>query len=175
MAIWKEQVSPRSDATPGPQDAEGRRDGDRPAGSSLPHDVPRRSAEREGAESVLAAGLTIEGKVEGAGNVRLAGHFKGDVNVNGNLTIERGAKVTGAVRANTVIIAGELEGNVDAAARVELVDSGVVNGDIKAGSLTVAAGSRMRGQVTFGMDEAPPQGAARQPEPRMRVETAAAS
>jgi len=28
----------------------------------------------------------------------------------------------------------------------------VISGDVKAGSLTVAAGSRMRGQVEFGWD-----------------------
>jgi len=108
----------------------------------------------EGAkESVLAAGLTIEGKIEGAGNVRVAGSFKGDVHVQGNLTIEQGAKITGSVRANTVIVGGELEGNIDAATRVELLQTGVLNGDLKAGSLTVAAGSRMRGRAEFGWDE----------------------
>lgn len=104
-------------------------------------------------ESILAAGLTIEGKIEGSGHVRIAGSFKGDVNVQGNLTIESGAKVTGGVRANTVVIGGELEGNIDAAARVELLQTGVLNGDLKAGSLTVAAGSRMRGRAEFGWDE----------------------
>lgn len=104
-------------------------------------------------ESLLAAGLTIEGKIEGAGHVRIAGHFKGDVHVQGNLTIESGAKVTGGVRANTVVVGGELEGNIDAAARVELLQTGVLNGDLKAGSLTVAAGSRMRGRAEFGWDE----------------------
>ena len=39
------------------------------------------------------------------------------------------------------------------AARVELLDTGVLAGDVKAGSLTVAAGSRMRGQVEFGWAE----------------------
>lgn len=29
----------------------------------------------------------------------------------------------------------------------------MIAGDVKAGSLTVAAGSRMRGQVEFGWDE----------------------
>jgi hypothetical protein len=29
----------------------------------------------------------------------------------------------------------------------------VLNGDLKAGSLTVAAGSRMRGRAEFGWDE----------------------
>jgi cytoskeletal protein CcmA (bactofilin family) len=104
-------------------------------------------------ESLLAAGLTIEGKIEGTGHVRIAGNFKGDVHVQGNLTIESGAKVTGGVRANTVVVGGELEGNIDAAARVELLQTGVLNGDLKAGSLTVAAGSRMRGRAEFGWDE----------------------
>ena len=85
--------------------------------------------------------------------MRIAGNFKGDVNVQGNLTIEAGAKVTGGVRANTVVIGGELEGNIDAASRVELLQTGVLNGDLKAGSLTVAAGSRMRGRAEFGWDE----------------------
>jgi cytoskeletal protein CcmA (bactofilin family) len=102
---------------------------------------------------LLAAGLTIEGKIEGSGHVRIAGNFKGDVHVQGNLTIEAGARVTGGVRANTVIVGGELEGNIDAAARVELLQTGVLNGDLKAGSLIVAAGSRMRGRAEFGWDE----------------------
>jgi cytoskeletal protein CcmA (bactofilin family) len=72
------------------------------------------------------------------------------VQVEGDLTIEPGAKVTGSVRAATVVIGGELEGNIEAASSVELLKTGVLNGDLKAGSLTVAAGSRMRGQVEFG-------------------------
>ena len=38
-------------------------------------------------ESILAAGLTIEGKIEGTGNFRVVGRFKGTVKVNGELTI----------------------------------------------------------------------------------------
>jgi len=104
-------------------------------------------------ESVIAAGLTIEGKIEGAGHVRIAGDFKGDVNVQGNLTIEAGAHLTGGVKADTVVVGGQLDGNIDAASRVELLQTGVLNGELKAGSLTVAAGSRMRGKAEFGWDE----------------------
>jgi len=107
----------------------------------------------EGKESFLAAGLTIEGKIEGAGHVRIAGRFKGDVNVQGNLTIDGGAHLTGQVRAKNVVVAGELHGNIDGADRVELLQTGVVIGDLKVGSLTVAGGSRMRGQVEFGWGE----------------------
>ena len=104
-------------------------------------------------ESLIAADLTIEGKIEGAGNVRIAGKFKGDVNVQGDLTIDAGAKLTGAVRADKVTIAGELEGNVEQASLVDLMHTGVVIGDLKAGSLTVAAGARLRGQAEFGWED----------------------
>ncbi|RZA26916.1 MAG: polymer-forming cytoskeletal protein, partial [Lysobacteraceae bacterium] len=59
----------------------------------------------------------------------------------------------GGVRAKKVTVAGELEGNIESASRVELLSSGVIIGDLKAGSLTVAAGSRMRGQADFGWDD----------------------
>ncbi len=104
-------------------------------------------------ESLIAADITIEGKIEGGGSVRIAGNFKGDVNVQGDLTIELGAKLTGGVRADKVSIAGELEGNVVEASHVDLLQTGAVIGDLKAGSVTVAAGARMRGKAEFGWDE----------------------
>ena len=152
MALWKDQYG-REQNTPEPA-------ADKPAAAAPVSSIesarqPAAAAQPRGEvkESLLAAGLMIEGKIEGTGHVRIAGSFKGDVHVQGNLTIEAGAKVTGGVRANTVVIGGELEGNIDAAARVELLQTGVLNGDLKAGSLTVAAGSRMRGRAEFGWDE----------------------
>jgi cytoskeletal protein CcmA (bactofilin family) len=104
-------------------------------------------------ESLIAADITIEGKIEGTGHVRIAGKFKGDVNVQGDLTIEKDAKLNGSVRAKKITVAGELEGNIEAASQVELQQTGVLIGDLKAGSLTVAAGSRMRGQAEFGWED----------------------
>ncbi len=104
-------------------------------------------------ESLIAPGLTIEGKIEGTGHVRIAGRFKGDVSVKGDLTIEQGAHISGEIRAENIVVRGDVEGNIHAKARVELSESGVLTGDLKASSLTVAAGSRMRGKVEFGWDE----------------------
>lgn len=114
--------------------------------------APARAPAREVKESLIASDLTIEGKIQGTGHVRIAGQFKGDVNVEGDLTIEKGAKLTGGVRASKVTVAGELEGNIESAQRVELLSSGVIVGDLKAEALTVAAGSRMKGQIDFGGD-----------------------
>jgi cytoskeletal protein CcmA (bactofilin family) len=101
-------------------------------------------------ETVIAQGLTFEGKIDGSGHVRISGRFKGDVHVDGTLTVDAGAHLAGAVRAGSVVVAGEIEGNIEGAQRVELHQTGVVNGDIAAGSLTVADGARMRGKAEFG-------------------------
>jgi len=58
---------------------------------------PRRPPARpEAKESLIAAELTIEGRIEGTGSVRLAGRFKGDVAVQGDVSIDPGA--AGATR-----------------------------------------------------------------------------
>jgi cytoskeletal protein CcmA (bactofilin family) len=165
MALWKDptkdpsmpgsdgatalapEPAVRSVATPSPSPA-------------APPAEPVRSAQRAAAptvgtakESLIAADVTIEGKIEGAGHVRIAGRFKGDVNVQGNVTIEQGAHVTGQIAAATVMVSGEINGNVQASSRVELLETGIINGDVKAAVLTVAAGSRMRGNADFGWPE----------------------
>src|SRR4029077_6622306 len=145
MAMWKETTS-RLTPTPAPEAWEPSKH-DAP---SKPELVPSPAAAPVARadpglprkESLIAADITIEGKIEGGGSVRIAGKFKGDVNVHGDLTIEKGAKLTGAVRADKVMIAGELEGNVEQASLVDLLQTGVLIGDLKAGSLTVAAGGR---------------------------------
>lgn len=118
-----------------------------------PQPISRSKERAEMKESVIASDLSIEGKVVGSGPVRIAGRFKGDVHVDGNLMLDSGARLDGQVRADVVVVGGELHGNIEGARRVELLDGGVINGDVKAGSLTVAAGSRMRGQVEFGWEE----------------------
>jgi cytoskeletal protein CcmA (bactofilin family) len=116
-------------------------------------EAPMSTTTPKGSESILSAGLTIEGKIEGNGNVRVAGRFKGTVNVKGELMIEPGASIDGEVKADTILVGGEVRGQVAAVSRVELKESGTLIGDLKAGSLTVAAGSKMRGKVEFGWKE----------------------
>jgi len=105
---------------------------------------------KERGESVFGAGVTIEGKIEGDFNVRIAGKFKGDINIKGDLCVDKGAIVDAKINVANVTIGGAVDGNVNATAHVSLLADGQLVGDLKAATLTVAAGSRMRGQVEFG-------------------------
>ncbi|KAA0070705.1 polymer-forming cytoskeletal protein [Rhodanobacter sp. T12-5] len=158
MALWKESGKTSPAETPEAMDMarldipETRPKVETPA-QPAPRPTTTATPSKPKTESLIAPDITIEGKIEGEGHVRIAGNFKGDVNVRGDLTIEPGARVTGSVRAEKVTIAGELIGNIESAAHVELQQSGALTGDLKAGSLSVAAGSRMRGQAEFGWDD----------------------
>jgi len=151
MSLWKEPAPPAASGAP------------RPLADPPPRPAPERVAPPAAAaaggtvmstaagqrESVIAAGLSIEGKIQGTGNVRISGAFKGDVHVEGNLSIDPGAKHHGEVRAGSVTVSGELTGNIGAK-HVDVTPTGVIVGDVKAATITVASGSRMRGHVEFG-------------------------
>jgi len=159
MALWKDTNPGTSPAptSPGPSPAPVHREPEKTNVAALSPEPPRRPApapapRHDMKESHISSDLTIEGKIVGSGHIRIAGRFKGDVQVDGNVSLDAGARLEGHVKANVVSVGGELIGNIENAKRVELLETGVINGDVKAGSLTVAAGSRMRGQVEFGYE-----------------------
>ena len=161
MALWNEKTTPAPTGpvatppspAPVPERAQPERAAVSDTATTISSRRPTPRASGEGGESVIAANLTIEGKIEGAGNVRIGGRFKGDVRIDGNFTIESGAHLTGQVAAGIVVVGGELLGNIESAKRVDVQEGGVIVGDVKAGSITVAAGSRMRGHVEFGWED----------------------
>jgi cytoskeletal protein CcmA (bactofilin family) len=144
MALWKEYLEKEQGRT-SPKQPEGT-----PQASESRRPTQEASPKND---SIIAAGLTVEGKIQGVGHLKVAGRFQGDVQVEGDLTIAAGAQVTGDLRAGTINVGGEVQGNIQATKRVQLLQSGTLVGDLKAGSLTVAAGSRMRGKVEFGWEE----------------------
>jgi cytoskeletal protein CcmA (bactofilin family) len=154
MAIWKDSTASSKEAAVMTPESSDRIEPDYAA--EVAPTTARRPARGPAKESVISADITITGKIVGSGHIRIAGGFEGDVHIEGDLTIDAGAKLTGSVRANSVTIGGQVDGNIESAASVEILATGVLNGDLKAGTLTVASGSRMRGRVEFGWgDEAP--------------------
>jgi cytoskeletal protein CcmA (bactofilin family) len=155
MALWKEATQneptePRPEAR-----AEVRPEPRQEQAAPAPVAAPKKeNFVKDRRESVFGVGVSIEGKIEGDANVRIAGVFKGDIHIKGDLNIEKGAHLNAKINAETVTIEGELEGNIVASHQVRLLESGQLIGDLKAATLTVAAGSRMRGNVEFGWTEA---------------------
>ena len=121
-----------------------------PPVQSPPIPQPRPYIASSRAETVFGTGVTIEGEIAGDSNVRIAGKFKGEIKIKADLNIEKSAHLAAKIHAHNVTIGGEVEGNVISTGQVKLSESGQLIGDVNAKTLTVAAGSRMRGLVEFG-------------------------
>jgi len=148
MAIWNQTASEENNDKPSaPPSAVVP-----PHATSIP--VAKEGVAKGSRESVFGAGVTIEGKIEGDADIRIAGKFKGDIQIKGDLHVDKGARLAAKVSAANVTLGGELDGNVVATGQVRLMESGQMIGDLKASTLTVAAGSRMRGHVEFGWNSA---------------------
>jgi len=93
--------------------------------------------------------MAIEGNIEGSGNVRIHGRFRGDISIEGSVFIESGAAVEGIIRAREVVVAGKLKGNVHNALRVTLLSGGCIVGDVTTESFTSELGGMMMGMVEF--------------------------
>jgi cytoskeletal protein CcmA (bactofilin family) len=149
MAIWN-QPAPEEQKENGRVEAPPAAPQPHLVAAPAPAPVAKESAAKDRRESVFGPGVSIEGKIEGDADLRIAGKFKGDIQIKGDLSIEKGAHLAAKINAANVIVAGELEGNIVASSQVRLLESAQLVGDLKATTLTVAAGSRMRGHVEFG-------------------------
>jgi len=146
MSIWKELTNPSSFA--GQYDTAV----ECPEPANMPSRPVSPSAAKR--ESVIGAGVIIDGKVEGDGDIRIGGLVNGDIRVTGNLTLDPGGRILGAINADKATIGGLVQGNITASGHVTLLETGQLIGDVKAKFLTAALGSRVRGKVEFGFNEA---------------------
>jgi len=93
--------------------------------------------------SIIAAGLTITGKVESEGMVHIEGSVDGDVYCR-HLTVGDGGQVSGNVSARTVEVLGETKGTIQAK-KVVIASSAKVFGEVIHETLVIESGARLNG------------------------------
>ncbi len=97
--------------------------------------------------SVVADGVSLTGRLHGAGGVRIEGAFDGEIELDGLFVIGPTGRVTcPQLRARHVIIAGALRGDI-LAERVEIRANGRVWGNVTTASMATEEGAFLRGQI----------------------------
>lgn len=97
--------------------------------------------------SVVADGISLRGKLNGAGGVRIEGAYDGDIELDGLLVIGPSGRVTcPQLKARHVIVAGALRGDI-LAEKVEIRAGGRVWGDVTTVAMSTEEGAFLRGQI----------------------------
>lgn len=102
-------------------------------------------------ESIVGASLKVEGDLVISKSLRIDGTVHGNIlqaeGASATVAIAAGASVLGNIAVHDVIVSGHLKGNITSPGRVELIDTAKVEGDVTYGSLGVAVGARIAGQL----------------------------
>jgi cytoskeletal protein CcmA (bactofilin family) len=97
--------------------------------------------------SVVADGVSLRGKLTGAGGVRIEGAYDGEIELDGLLVIGPTGRVTcPQLKARHVIVAGAMRGDI-MAEKVEIRAGGRVWGDVTTVAMSTEEGAFLRGQI----------------------------
>lgn len=102
---------------------------------------------RDGA-TFVAENTSIKGDIRGKGPYVVWGRVIGDCDIEGPLTLARGGRWQGTLRADSIVIAGTVEGDIVSRGLVEVSGTARIHGSVSGPSITVAEGAIVDGQVS---------------------------
>jgi cytoskeletal protein CcmA (bactofilin family) len=117
-----------------------------------------------GEVTIVGAGARLEGNVVSAGNLRIDGQVKGQINAEGDVALSPQSQVEADIRAQNVSIAGRFKGSINVKGKAHLARGGRIDGDITSKTLVVEEGGVFHGQSIMDGSSQPeaaarPQGA----------------
>ena len=102
----------------------------------------------DGPATYISSAAEFTGSLNGAGAFVVCGKVEGDCDIRGPVTLAKEGRWIGTLRADNVIVAGTVEGDVIARTKVEIGRSARISGSISGGSIAVAEGAIVEGEIS---------------------------
>ena len=102
--------------------------------------------------NLILKGTTLDGDLQFATQLVVAGLVKGNIRCESMLIIERGGRVEGRIEAPVIIVHGELAGTVLATQSIEIWSGATVGGDVAARSVRVDEGAMLTANLLIAAD-----------------------
>ena len=106
-----------------------------------------------GGETIIAAGVRVEGDFQSQGNIVIEGEVMGSVKTAADLFVGEKARIHASVSAINAKVSGEVRGNIKIKERLELGPLSRIAGDLKTKILIVEAGAVVNGKIAMGEEE----------------------
>ena len=114
-----------------------------------------------GEVTIVGTGARLEGNVVSAGNLRIDGQVKGQINADGDVVLSPQSQVEADIRSQNVSVAGRFKGNILVKGKAHLARGGRIDGNITSKTLVVEEGGVFHGQSI--MDQGAGSGSSSQP------------
>jgi len=101
----------------------------------------------DGALSIIAAGMTVNGDIDSSGVVKVEGRVEGSIRSARQVLVGRQGSVRGDIDTREAIIGGTVEGTITGSERVEIQATAQVSGDVVTRTIVIAEGGKINGSV----------------------------
>ncbi|MGQ3477931.1 bactofilin family protein [Paenibacillus sp. TY11] len=96
-------------------------------------------------DTLLANGTSFEGTVEAEANIRIDGHFRGDIHSTRTVVIGESAVVRSDIIARDVILAGKVFGSITTEGQLTITPTGELYGNTATAVLVISEGGVLDG------------------------------
>ncbi len=133
------------------------------------------TTDRPPSQSIVDRDSHFDGLYKTEQNLTVEGQAEGEIQCQGILTVEQGARVKAKVTARNVTVAGELEGEVTCQDVFKITPSGQVEATVTASRLIVEEGGFYNGEFKMIKPSPPPSfdrasGASKKPAPAISAD-----
>ena len=101
--------------------------------------------QQENPETIVSAGMRIEGELKSNGNVRIDGIVSGKIHTSQDLLIGPTAQIDADIVASNAVIAGIVKGNLTVKGSLMLLETTKLIGNINCGTLGIREGAYFSG------------------------------
>ena len=100
--------------------------------------------------NMIGEGTLFEGTLRADSNVRVSGHIKGKLDIEGRAIVTQEGVVEGELHATDADVAGSVQGEIHVSERLMLKSTARVDGNIESGRIKVEEGALFSGQCNIG-------------------------
>jgi cytoskeletal protein CcmA (bactofilin family) len=97
--------------------------------------------------SIISGGSFIRGVIKSTAPVIVLGKVEGDCEIEDRLSVRESGEWIGYIRAHSDVINGTVKGNIITETRLEVSSTGRIQGNVIAGTLAIASGAEIDGEI----------------------------
>ncbi len=106
----------------------------------------------EEAETIIGAGVKVEGTFSAVGDVVIKGELVGSIETQSDVYLMEGGVIEANIKSRNAIVAGRVKGNLKVEEKIELNSTAKLSGDINCQSLSIEEGAVLHGKCNVGGD-----------------------
>lgn len=100
--------------------------------------------------TILGVGSKSEGKINCETDLRIDGHFNGEIQCGATVIIGEQGDIKSNIIANQVIVAGKVTGDIQAQDRLTILKNGQIDGNVHVTQLVIVEGGMLNGTSKMG-------------------------